>query len=84
MKLIIRHKGGPGSGFYGHVGRPGQVGGSQASNTQTYTKPSKETHAGLLDTRKNPFVPGAWRSWLLCGYCIQKHQEVGRKRFAKH
>lgn len=28
MKLLIRFKGGTGSGFHGHVGRPGKVGGS--------------------------------------------------------
>jgi hypothetical protein len=28
MKLIIRHKGGSGSGFHGHAGRPGEQGGS--------------------------------------------------------
>jgi len=35
MKAILRFKGGPGSGFHGHAGRPGEVGGSQAENTVT-------------------------------------------------
>ena len=32
MKLIIRTKGGPGSGHHDHVGRPGKVGGSMPSD----------------------------------------------------
>lgn len=28
MKIIARYKGGPGSGHYGHAGRPGKRGGS--------------------------------------------------------
>lgn len=31
MRLTLRFKGGPGSGFHGHKGRPGQVGGSSGS-----------------------------------------------------
>src|SRR3990167_5179591 len=31
LKLILRFKGGPGSGDFGHRGRPGQVGGSSSS-----------------------------------------------------
>lgn len=31
MKVMIRFKGGPGSGHFGHSGRPGQVGGSSTS-----------------------------------------------------
>jgi len=31
MKIKLVYKGGPGSGNYGHEGRPGMVGGSQAS-----------------------------------------------------
>ena len=30
MKLSLKFKGGPGSGFHGHKGRPGEVGGSSS------------------------------------------------------
>jgi len=33
MKIILRYKGGAGSGFEDHAGRPGQVGGSASSNS---------------------------------------------------
>jgi len=32
MELVIRLKGGPGSGNFGHAGRPGEVGGSTSSS----------------------------------------------------
>ena len=32
MKLKLHYKGGPGSGFEGHSGRPGEVGGSSGKN----------------------------------------------------
>ena len=38
-KYTIRFKGGPGSGFHGHKGRPGQVGGSSSegvANSSSY------------------------------------------------
>ena len=35
MKVIIRFKGGEGSGNYNHAGRPGEVGGSQPDNEAT-------------------------------------------------
>lgn len=37
MKIIIRQKGGPTSGNYGHAGRPGLVGGSASSSVITIT-----------------------------------------------
>jgi len=30
MRLVLRYKGGPGSGFKGHIGRPGRIGGSSS------------------------------------------------------
>lgn len=34
IKLLIHRKGGPGSGNFGHAGRPGEVGGSAPDDTQ--------------------------------------------------
>jgi len=37
MKIILRYKGGSGSGYIGHEGRPGEVGGSTPSGNKPYT-----------------------------------------------
>lgn len=41
MKIILRYKGGSGSGNYGHSGRPGKVGGSQPGNVSGLPLPKQ-------------------------------------------
>jgi len=45
MKLILVHKGGAGSGDFGHSGRPGKVGGSSGGN-ELYPAYGGKYHAG--------------------------------------
>lgn len=58
MKLQLRQKGGEGSGFYGHAGRPGQVGGSQVDNINAAMADElKTTLGGNIDVnyRHTPY-----------------------------
>lgn len=49
MRLAISIKGGPGSGFHGHAGRPGKQGGSSITSTGNTKLPSVDT---LYDAAK--------------------------------
>jgi len=46
MKIKLRYKGGKGSGFHGHSGRPGEVGGSMSDGVTFPDALKKFTHAG--------------------------------------
>lgn len=61
MKVVIRVKGGEGSGFYGHSGRPGLVGGSSPAGSSEFE---------LLNTAHqlpphNPAIPGGTSYFIL-------------------
>jgi hypothetical protein len=59
MKLKFVYKGGPGSGFRGHAGRPGEVGGSSSNSLGITVNPKKEVLANkfyaALGTNKEAY-----------------------------
>jgi len=57
MKVIVR-KGGVGSGFHGHAGRPGEVGGSSSSGGSAKTYTEEEEFVGGGWSRLNGFLQG--------------------------
>lgn len=78
----IRKKGGPGSGFYGHAGRPGEVGGSQAeavnmAGTLTYSKvpPNDNTAVFLIDIDGN---------WIWAGSSVKRHTQLYALYVSEH
>jgi hypothetical protein len=52
LDQILKDFGGPGSGFHGHKGRPGEVGGSTRDGSRANTQPSTATKGSSYLTRK--------------------------------
>ena len=50
MKIIIKVKGGPGSGNYGHAGIPGSVGGSAPTSSVTLSRSTPNLKAGTYSS----------------------------------
>lgn len=77
IKLVVRLKGGPGSGHYGHSGRPGEVGGSKRGNS--YRTPRNDRDELLKDylTQVNTLRGNAGKSkgWAYNSYedMVLKH-----------
>ena len=52
MRMVIRYKGGPGSGNFGHTGRPGKVGGSASGGRKPTGTASKARIAGKTSRKR--------------------------------
>jgi predicted ABC-type ATPase len=82
--FIIRLKGGKGSGFYGHSGRPGKLGGSSPESKFAQSRPSEMIGDGGSEMMSFSFHPkhDAMRKEELVGYlkqieAMQKYSREG-------
>jgi hypothetical protein len=55
-KYTIRFKGGPGSGFHGHKGRKGQVGGSVPAGTSSYGNPNPSLDESTMTSKMEEWI----------------------------
>jgi len=58
MKVVVKLKGGPGSGHYGHAGRPGKVGGSIPSAFAGINKADTFYHPSVHEAMEK-LIPGS-------------------------
>ena len=72
---VDNHDGGPGSGNYGHEGRPGQIGGSSSSGSVTGTEISEVLKDYQIRSLRSPStsVTGGWGMKASCAEYLRRN-----------